>query len=790
MDTKQIASIPVAEKNFSECREEKIKKFVADAAIQIKNDFVAMCAEFEEKFLNKQWIYLNHTNHEEGVYYVHDILGFFPDLSVHNCSNAYSYRPIDYNDKNIVSNSRLSFSGFQGVIPNNSEIKKLFNNKINYFRRSDGSVIVRGQTLPGVSYRENNSYYYMWTTKKNYYCSAYNSSEQSYFWVIPICRLNIKYISAWQIISFWMQYNLYPRRTEFKFESTAKLFEMIRTKNKFLRITGDGVTLNTEKVLEAVQAGQKVDFLPSFDSEEKTADNTDFEKNLREELLNCDFKRACLDRYDAKILTDPSRGHWDLWDLPTEGEYKIDLKEKIYARDPAVDINAAGIVGIDFGTKSTVVVYENERGEIIPLQVGKGDYSKGIVAENYENPTIIEFINIEKFLADYGGRAGRPKTSWNDVTVSHTAQKNLQNQSKSDFFWSYFANLKQWCGDILHTQTILDQKGHAVDLIAFDDISKGEFNPLEYYAYYLGSYINHMLQPKHIFMKYILSFPVMYERNIRERMLRSFSEGLKKSLPTALLSNEEAMKKFQVVEGTTEPAAYAVTALEGYGFLNGNDEQDIYYSVFDFGGGTTDFDFGVLKPAEGDDLDFYDYVLTHFGANGDRTLGGENILKLLAFHVFKANQNKLLKPRENSNVKIPFTFAAEKMDFAGSEGLVRHSQEADLNMHNLINKLRPIWENPDGEEAQKIFESGKIDTKVFDDSGAEITNFELIIGAQRKSSSKNIPAQQDNSEIPYEIPENTVKKALQRNTVAINKLERFALNGSTKAIAILDKFGN
>lgn len=73
-------------------------------------------------------------------------------------------------------------------------------------------------------------------------------------------------------------------------------------------------------------------------------------------------------------------------------------------------------------------------------------------------------------------------------------------------------------------------------MIAFDDISKGEFNPPEYYAYYLGSYINHMLQLKHIFMKYILSFPVMYERNIRERMLGSFSEGLKKSLPTALLS--------------------------------------------------------------------------------------------------------------------------------------------------------------------------------------------------------------------------------------------------------------
>ena len=84
------------------------------------------------------------------------------------------------------------------------------------------------------------------------------------------------------------------------------------------------------------------------------------------------------------------------------------------------------------------------------------------------------------------------------------------------------------------------------------------------------------------------------------------------------------MQKFQVVEGTSEPAAYAITALEGFGFLNGEENDGVYYAVFDFGGGTTDFDFGVLKLAEDDDADFYDYVLTHFGAHGDRTLGGEN----------------------------------------------------------------------------------------------------------------------------------------------------------------------
>ena len=56
-------------------------------------------------------------------------------------------------------------------------------------------------------------------------------------------------------------------------------------------------------------------------------------------------------------------------------------------------------------------------------------------------------------------------------------------------------------------------------------------------------------------MKYILSFPVTYEFSIRKKMLESFAAGLKKSLPTALLADENTMKQFKVLEGSSEPAA-------------------------------------------------------------------------------------------------------------------------------------------------------------------------------------------------------------------------------------------
>ncbi|MBQ7199660.1 MAG: hypothetical protein IJS29_10390, partial [Selenomonadaceae bacterium] len=369
-------------------------------------------------------------------------------------------------------------------------------------------------------------------------------------------------------------------------------------------------------------------------------------------------------------------------------------------------------------------------GEIIPLQVGKGDYSKGVVRENYENPTVIEFTNIEKFMAAYSEREGRPQTSWNDISISHDAQKDLDAIANSNLYVAFFEDLKRWCGDENFTAKAIDKSGYEIDLQPFVEILKDKFNPLEIYAYYLGSYINHMLQPNHIFMKYILSFPVTYERNIRERMLRSFTAGIKKSLPTALLSNEEVMKNFRVVEGTSEPAAYAVTALENFGFINGDDIEKIYYAVFDCGGGTTDFDFGMLRETGDGDSDAYDYILTHFGAAGDKTLGGEHLLKLLAFEIFKANIAELLKPKE----KIPFTWAAEKLDFAGSEGIVRDSQEANLNMRALVRAIRPLWENPTSDVAKKILNAGVIELpNYFLGTGKESTGLKLSIGVQNFS---------------------------------------------------------
>ena len=464
------------------------------------------------------------------------------------------------------------------------------------------------------------------------------------------------------------------------------------------------------RILNTVRVSD--DDLKNFD------DNVDkkFAANLKNLLLNCDFERAALDPYDENILLDPNRGHWDLWDFDSENGKEIALGENFVARDPASDVST-GIVAIDFGTSRTVVVYENEFSQILPLQVGNGSFKNGFNAENYENPTVIQFIDIENFLTAYYWREGRPLTKWNDVKVSHEAFDNMISGG-SEKFYSFLTDLKYWCGS--KTQFMLrDEKKFITQLAPFADLAEDEINPLEIYAYYLGLYINNMQQEKHIFLNYILSFPVTYDKEIREKMRKSFENGIKKSFPTALLSNETIMKKFSVREGASEAAAYAITALQEYGFDPAGEEEN-YYAVFDFGGGTTDFDFGFLRESQNDR---YDYVLTHFGENGDRTLGGENILKLLAFEIFKNNQDRLINL--DGGGKIPFTWAADKKSFAGSEALIKDSQEAHANMHTLIEKIRPVWENPESDAAIEILAGGFIEINLFRDDGRLIKDFQL-----------------------------------------------------------------
>ena len=460
-----------------------------------------------------------------------------------------------------------------------------------------------------------------------------------------------------------------------------------------------------------------------------------------EGLLACDKVRADLDVYEKKRLEDVNEGHWELWSdsepVAKEGQVIATLEKPLVARNPAIDIHEDGLIGIDFGTKSTIVSKQDGREKTNLLRVGTGQLNKKAVSSHYENPTIMEFINLEKFISDYHTRCGRPETSIDDLRVSHTANTDLKSCTRSDDFYSFFYDIKQWCGDTERNIKIIDQKGVERVLPAFVNLEEDAFNPLELYAYYLGLYINNM-HKKEIYLDYILSFPVTYEKSVKEKILSSFTKGLKKSLPEPILKNEAIMSKFRVRQGVNEPAAYAITALQGYGF-EPDEEENVLYAIFDFGGGTTDFDFGLWRCSDDSKREErrYDYVIEHFGSEGDKYLGGENLLELLAFEVFKANADLLGKKKKAKKAGADekaeeegtsgFTFSKPKEcdEFPGSETLISDSQEARRNTKQLMEALRPFWEGIVA-IADKDAESGSKSEEAAEESDGESEDNQTI----------------------------------------------------------------
>ena len=742
--TRIIQKFNVTKDELEASKMDRLNKLIAERTQKIKK----LCASVSKEIKTKNAIYMG----GKGVYYDPCVVALLPNRE-HFKFSAQTRN----SDWRFSKGWNDTFNGFKGVLPTKTEISKFFI-KNNYCKNKDNYYIDSNYYNDGEYIYCNNRPFYGLVCFDDTFC-AYSCDDRGFYllgrsdgthdgWchvLVPIFRLNGENsdeISVGKTLLLWFKYDLEPggRDYEDKWFSSDKeikdTFNLLKVQYKenerFLIDTEDGISLNKVEILNSIANGVNPTIL-GFDAVSLFNDNNvDIDKeyiaDFAQQYLECDYNRAAIDKYDPKILRDVNRGHWDLWDYnetmdDTDVVDSFIVPEGLVARNPKCDIQE-GLVAIDFGTKSTVVVYGNGALNNHPLQVGNGNYTSDDSANKYENPTVIRFKDIKSFLKDYESRAGRPQTSWEDVSVSHTAFADMVNSNEAHCN-SFMANIKQWCSNPDLKIRLEDSKGDFFELPDFLSLTDGEFNPVEIYAYYIGLYINNMLGIPKIYKEYVMSFPVTFEHSVREKILRSFRNGLLKSLPTALLNDDSFVADFKVEEGATEPAAYAATALTEYGFDLDTDEE-VYYGVFDFGGGTTDFDYGVLRESTSSR---YDYDLIHFGANGDRTLGGENLLRKLAFEVFKYNREELrFFDDDNHEIKIPFTWDYDNSDFVDSRDYIEASQAANHNMYNLMEALRVLWEDPDSEEAEELLNNGAVAVNLLDSEGNQRPNFQLIIG--------------------------------------------------------------
>lgn len=580
-----------------------------------------------------------------------------------------------------------------------------------------------------------------------------------------------------------IQYNLMPSDLN---ESEKKLFQLLVTyENKYWLLWNNNTIkefndnfynalcedevedFGTLCFQESTIAQYIKDGKPIHLSEEGT-------KEFVQRLVNVDNVRVDLSPYEESRLTDPNGGHWDLWsEKAGKNETLIKLDTAFYGRNPLADVRMDGIVGIDFGTKSTVVTVQDGNDTIVPMRVGCGDYKKDIAVSDYENPTVMELINLQKFLDRYHSSESRPETEWVDLTISHTAAESMKTPKSGNEYYAWFSDLKQWASDKNRKIIIKDKEGKEWELCPFADINDADLNPIEYYAYLLGIFINNMYNG--IYLHYLLSFPVTYERKIRQKIADSFEKGLKKSLPKAVQEDTNAMQLFGVEEGVSEPAAYAVCALQEYGFQPQENEK-ILYGIFDFGGGTTDFDFGTWQRAPKSMQRRKSYIIKHFGAGGDRLLGGENLLELLAYHVFKNNEAVL---RQN-NVQFIQHPEGEKYCglFEGGEALISDSQQAKFNQKQLVEGLRPLWYG-------EAFDKTEIGLNLLKTDGQPVTlKVEIAVKELVALIRRRIDSGVENF---FEAMDKAVTEEVAEG---VNEIHIFLAGNSSKSKVVLESFAD
>ncbi len=489
---------------------------------------------------------------------------------------------------------------------------------------------------------------------------------------------------------------------QIKFKQAIKVMHAIVNHSASSRYLSD----EDQKILENLRVAKTI-------SNELVEQALDFVSNnnvyvdftlFKKMMLEVDNVAVGIEPYSQTRLEDLNGGHWDLR-VPCAGKESVSfrfdhLEGKFYARSSLhKDDLKTDIVAIDFGTKSTTASYMDKDGRYRLLSIGSIDIEG---PKKFENPTIVEFREKELFRKKYDALEHRPFTSKNDMEVAYEAQKNFEAASGNDLY-RFFSKLKQWAGSD-EKQNFRDSK-EDFSLESFADCN--DFNPIEIYAYCIGRCINNMHNG--VFLKYFLSYPIKYEKHQAEKIRESFEKGLKKSLPRHVFDDEKTAKNFKVELRASEPFAYAISALKSYGFFKlENLEEPVYYGVFDFGGGTTDFDFGKWeKSANPKSL----YKMTHFSNGGDKFLGGENLLELLAWEVYAQNF-QALKEKQIVIAKPNY----DGVDTQRFGSLMQNSREARLNLQTIASQLRPFLENLDDHALEAIEENEEV----------KINNFEEI----------------------------------------------------------------
>ncbi len=387
-------------------------------------------------------------------------------------------------------------------------------------------------------------------------------------------------------------------------------------------------------------------------------------------------------------------------------------------------INRNAVVSIDFGTSSTCAALDSNTFQLIQMTEDSLNESASYV---YENPTNLRIFNWDLI-----------KEKWLDINTERPVLSkeilNTEGKSKDTYkdfnevMFDYGNNVKRNAeADMATLESIITELKmipkyenenvyntiipyHAETSTKIYLVCAGEedhihFDPIAFYCYLLGCAINHPNgNDNQFYTKYILTFPVKFDKEIKNNLFNSIKKGILRSIPKSAreLTDDKNRNMIKFEMKYSEPVACA-GALCGYEIQVKDDGSPALFAIFDFGGGTIDFSFGMFRNADEEKED-YSEALELFGTDGDESFGGELLIRKISYWILMDNketvaEKKILFELPSKDEKIP----------DGLSSFINSSQEAKANMH-IINEdfSRSYFEN-----YQKIKDSDdSTDTKI------------------------------------------------------------------------------
>lgn len=363
------------------------------------------------------------------------------------------------------------------------------------------------------------------------------------------------------------------------------------------------------------------------------------------------------------------------------------------------------IVSIDFGTSSTCIAYDNGKKMLSFNDSPAGDL-------DYENPTALSIFNWRAVYHTWR----RDNNTIPHFNISKNDLDQLDELDHFDYGYGVIRNL-EFASSKFAKCTITDLKSLPEKLLKekskeifepyfegsdgvrvvnmtydIEKENKETLNPIAFYGYLIGRSLNKQISNK-IYLNYQLTMPVNFNQTKRNIILESLRYGLQRSVPYIL--RDELI----VSEGKEESVALlgSVTA-----HLRPQGGKPAVFSVFDFGGGTLDFAFGILRKSEEDsdiiehESELYSNVLEVFKTGGE-LVGGETLIREISYEIYKDHSDKM---REEN---VPIYSETGKLIEHYPDALQGITQECKVNL-KLINEhiSRNIFKSAPYDEKKEI----------------------------------------------------------------------------------------